>query len=1040
MNLPQFALTHKSMVVTLVTIIAAIGTHNFLNMPRREDPEITVRFATITTTWAGAPANRVEELITDPIETAVAAIPEVDRITSRSSSGQSVVSVFLEDDVRKPEQIWDDVRAKVSTTQGQLPEGVDPPVVDSDHGDVYAIVLALHQIPSRGEKNIDRRYSPRELEVFAEGIKDQLELLDDVARIAFWGHRPERIYVEIDSADWARVNLNVPQLRTLFESRNIVKPGGQLDTATGSYAINPTGQFTSVDQMKDLIVARVEGNLPVRLADLPFRIDRRYQEPPRVLTRFSDPGHMSQPALVLGITMKSGRNLVQMGQAVDKTLAELKSRILPPDLELTTINDLPRQVNQRIGQFQISLLQGIVIVLVAAVLLMGWRAALIMGATVPISMISTFAVVRYVGIELEQFSVASLIIALGLVVDNAIVVSENAVRLMRAGMPKQDAIIRGPRELTVPLLTSTLTTIFAFLPILTIYGNVGEYVSSLPVVVAVTLLMSFLIAMLVVPIMCQWLLNETRPEPADATAPRAVGFYTRFMNGCLRQQALTLSAAFIMFVASLSLLPVIGTQFFPEGQRDQFFIRVWLPEGSPIAMTAKVTRRIEQTILAKSPTVVNGKQVQRLANVTTFVGSGGPRLLLTQYVESDTPYFAYLLVNTTDPELTRPYAREIREALAEEHEARVAVQLFVLGPPVRDPVAFRLSGPDHDLLRSKAREMVAIFQRTPGTKDVYSDWGTTGYQVEVRVDPYAANLSGVTNADVALTTHSLLSGARLTTYREGDHQVPVVLRTLREHRQGVNDLSGIFVSGQFGKVPLNAIAKVVPSWEPAVTHRRNNLPTVTVASQVEEGVLPNKVSARIKKDLDQMFQALPPGYRLAQGGEHEETTDAQRQVTAAIITAMVLIVLTLVVQFNSILKPLIILFTLPLALIGALIGLYLTGWALGFMAMLGILALMGIVINNAIVLIDFIERRVAEGQRLRSAVVVAGRLRFRPIILTSLTTIGGLLPLSLFGGPLWAPMTNAMIFGLIIATFLTLIIIPTLYVFFVEKFGMKVVD
>ena len=1040
MNLPQFALTHKPMVVAVVALIAAVGWYNFLNMSRREDPEITVRFATVTTAWAGAPANRVEELITDPIENAVAAIPEVDRITSRSSSGKSVIRVFLEDDIRTPDQIWDDLRAKVRTTHGQLPEGAERPIVHSDHGDVYAVVLALHQVPVGDKKQIDHPYSPRELEVFAEGIKEQLELLDDVAKVAFWGHRPERIYVEIDSADWAKVDLNVPQLRSLFEARNIVEPGGQLDTATGSYAINPTGQFTSVNQMKDLIVGRVEGNLPVRLADLPFRIDRRYQEPPRVLTRFSDPSRVSQSTLVLGITMKSGRNLVAMGQAVDATLAQLKADILPPDLKLTTINDLPQQVNQRIGQFQISLLQGIIVVLITAIVLMGWRAALIMGTTVPISMISTLAVVRYAGIELEQFSVASLIIALGLVVDNAIVVSENAVRLMRAGMPKHDAIVRGTQELTIPLLTSTLTTIFAFLPILTIYGNVGEYVSSLPVVVAITLLMSFLIAMLVVPIMCEWLLNETRVAEDATQTHRAVGFYTGLMHGCLRMKGLTLTCAFAIFVASLFLLPVIGTQFFPEGQRDQFFIRAWLPEGSSIAMTAKVTRRIEQTILDKGLTVVNGERTQRLNNVTSFVGSGGPRLLLTQYVESDIPYFAYLLVNTTDPRHTRAYAREVRAALADEHEARVAVQLFVLGPPVRDPVAFRLSGPDHELLRAKAREMVTIFHQTPGTKDVYSDWGTTGYQVEVRVDPYAANLSGVTNADVALTTHSLLSGARLTTFREGDHQVPVVLRTLREHRQGVDDLSGIFVSGQFGKVPLNSIAKVLPSWEPAVIRRRNGLPTVTVASQVEEGVLPNKVSARIKKSLAQMVKQLPPGYRLEQGGEHEETTYAQRQVTSAVLTAVVLIVLILIIQFNSILKPLIILFTLPLALIGALIGLYLTGWALGFMAMLGILALMGIVINNAIVLIDFIERRVAEGQRLRSAVVVAGRLRFRPIVLTSITTIGGLLPLSLFGGPLWAPMTNAIIFGLIVATFLTLIIIPTLYVFFVEKFGMKVVD
>jgi multidrug efflux pump subunit AcrB len=403
------------------------------------------------------------------------------------------------------------------------------------------------------------------------------------------------------------------------------------------------------------------------------------------------------------------------------------------------------------------------------------------------------------------------------------------------------------------------------------------------------------------------------------------------------------------------------------------------------------------------------------------------------------PYYAFLVVNVTDARFTEEYAARVRERFRDIAGARVTAEEFMLGPPIKNPVEFRLSGPDRDLLREKAQEMIAIFKESEGAVDPQSNWGSEGYYVDVQIDPNAANLAGVTNEDVALTTKTILSGTQLTTYREGDHLVPVLLRTNRETRENLSDLSGIFVSGTSGKVPLSSIATVVPTWEPAVIARKDNVPTVTVGSRVVKGELANSVAARVKPKLDEMMKGLPPGYRLAQGGEFEETMKAQTQVIRAVAIAILLIVLILIVQYNSMLKPMVILFTVPLALIGVLIGLWVTGWAMGFMANLGILALIGIVINNAIVLIDFIESRVAGGQELRSAVAEAGRLRLRPIVLTSLTTVGGLLPLSLFGGALWAPMTNGMIFGLIFATVLTLVVVPTLYVLFAERFGMKVV-
>ena len=462
MNLPHFALTHRSIVLAFIVVFLVIGSFNFATMPRREDPELIIRDALIITSWPGAPAIRVEELITDPIEDVIVEIAEVETVKSKSMVGLSVIQVSAGDAVMETDQVWDDVRAKVESIRGKLPLGSEAPFVNSDFGDVYEIVFALHQTPLDGAG--DYRYSPRELELLAERIEEEIELIDSVARVEFWGNQPERIYVEIDSADWARLAITTEQLKQLFQARNIVFPGGELDTADARYAINPTGEFTSIEQMKGLVVGRVEGQFPVRLGDLPISIERRYQEPARSLTRVTTPEMAHQEAIVIGVSMKSGRNVTQMSAAVDRVIGDLRASVIPPDVALERVNDLPRQVNTRIVDFQFNLVQGVLIVLGVALLTMGWRPALIMATAVPLSMISTFAVVRYFGIELEQFSIASLVIALGMVVDNAIVVSDNALRLIRQGRSKVEAVIQGTQDLAIPILTSTLTTIAALLP------------------------------------------------------------------------------------------------------------------------------------------------------------------------------------------------------------------------------------------------------------------------------------------------------------------------------------------------------------------------------------------------------------------------------------------------------------------------------------------------------------------------------------------------------------------------------------------------
>jgi len=1037
MNLPDFALSHRPIVLVLVTVIAGIGIFNIFSMPRREDPEIIARDALVITAWHGASSTKVEELITDPLEEAISEIGEVGKLRSKSLVGLSVVQVTIEDGVTDTDQVWDDLRAKINDRKPQLPEGSSPPFVNTDFGDVYEVVLAVYEVPPEAQDAPAHTYSPRELELIAERIEDRVQLISSVAKVNFWGVRDERIFVEVDSADWAKINLTAHQLRDLFEARNIIEPGGELDTERGRYAVQPTGEFSSVRQMNDLVVGRHDRILPVRLGDLPISIDRRYEEPPASLTRFTSPQTPHKPCLVIGISMKSGRNVIEMGREVDRVIHELRNGVLPPDIQLTRVNDLPRQVNTRILDLGGNLMQGVLIVLAAALVAMGWRPALIMVTAIPLSMLAAVAVVRFIGIELEQFAIASLIISLGMVVDNAIVVSDNAFRLIRLGRTKREAVCDGAQELAVPILVSTLTTIFAFLPMLTVEGNEGDYIYSLPIVVTATLAASYLVAMLVTPLMCWWLLQDA-PQGAHKPAP-AQHRYDRVIGWCLDHKTVVLLTVFAVFGASLAILPVIGNQFFPAGDRDQFFVKVWLPEGSPIGKTSEVVEDVERVVLDMSALTTDGAKTERLSNMVSFIGTGGPRLMLTQEPEYDYPFFALVLVNTTDPSHTQDYARDVRQRLAARHDARITVERFVLGPPIKDPISFRISGPDEVLLRARIPEIVGIVESAQGASSVYTNWGATAYQVEVEIDPFAANLAGVTNADIALTTKSLLSGAQLTVYREGNHKIPVMLRTLREHRGDLSDLSGIFVNGAYGKVPLDAVAELVPTWKPAVIARYDGIRTVTVAARPVEGALANTVAAEIRPELERLMETLPVGYALAQGGEQEATVKTESQVLRAVFIAIVLIVLMLIAQYNSLLKPVIILITVPMALIGVLVGLLVTGWAMGFMATLGVLSLAGIVINNAIILIDFIETRIRAGDALRDAIASAGRVRMRPILLTTVTTIGGLLPLSLFGGPLWAPMTNGMIFGLAFSTVLTLIVVPVLYVAFAEHLRMKTV-
>ncbi|MEM1071610.1 MAG: efflux RND transporter permease subunit [Planctomycetota bacterium] len=1032
MNLPKFAITHKPVTLVVMAIVVISGLMTFVSMPRREDPRITIRAALVETYWPGASALRMEELVTDSLEDAIAQIEEVDTIESFSRTGYSRIDITLVDEVLEDtlDQTFDLVRDKVDTVRGTLPDGCGQPIVNSDFGDVSSVCVVVHTtgtVPGRA-------YSYRELELVASDLETELKRLEAVASISTVGVPDETITLEIEAAQWAKLGITRGELAEAIDERNIANSGATLVTPERRFPIRPTGELLSTDEISSVPIRSVDGQRSVTIRDLPFEVIRGPEDPRQSLVRFHSQADHAERAVLLGVTMKEGQNVVQLGADIEEVVQRFRETSLPEGLEVTRVNDIPRQVDSLIADFVESLWQAIAIVLLVACLMMGWRPALVMATAIPLCMISAIAIVPYFGVELEQFAIASLIIVLGMVVDNAIVVTDNAQRLMNEGVPREEASIEGANSLARSILSSTLTTVGAFLPMVTIAGAAGEFMRSLPIVVSTTLLSSYLVAMTVTPMMCSWIL---KPKPAKAGAKSRVGeIYTKLIHRCVSYRLITLSAAGLAVVMSLGLMPVVGTAFFPGGVRDQFFVHVTTPVGTSLEATEEIAAEVEQVILRTSASK-DGSGVERLQSATTFVGTGGPRLILSLDPEHSVPHYALILVNTTDAALSRDWVDELREEVASIPGARIDVRPYMTGPPVDNPVEFRFIGRDVDVIRSVGRDMLAAFLETPGTVMPADDWGEMVNVIDVDVDADRAYLAGVTSRSISEELNLLYEGGLLTTFREGDHLVDIFLRLTEAERESLESLDQASIRAPSGTIPLAAVADIGAGFEYGTIARYNRERCLTLGSQVADGFLANNVTSELFTRLQGMVEPLPLGYRLEIGGESEESVESQQKIGAAFAISVVAIFLVLLVQYNSILKPLVVLTAFPLGLIGAMLGLFFSGSPLGFMPLLGVVALGGTVINNAIVLIDFIESMVLEGTELREAVARSGLVRMKPILLTTLTTVGGLLPLALFGGPMWTGMSWAMIGGLSLSTVLTLLVIPTIYVLCAERLGMR---
>ncbi|MEM7586058.1 MAG: efflux RND transporter permease subunit [Acidobacteriota bacterium] len=1031
MNITQLAIEKNRVTAVALLVVAAAGISSFLGLPQSEDPGFLIRVAVVQTIFPGASPERVEQLVTDKLEKVIQEIPELDFVSSQSKTGVSIINVNIREEYTDLRPIWDNLRRKIDDARGDLPDDIQGPFVNDEFGDVFGIVVTIS-----GDG-----YSYAEIKEVADEVRDELLLLEDIAKVEIFGAQEERVFVEYNNARLAEYGLSPIQLQQLLQAQNIIIPGGSITTEFEKIVLEPSGNFESLEGIRRTVIQIPGSSEVVYLEDL-AEISRGYIDPPQSIAR-----DRNGSSLALAISMREGGNIVELGDVVRPTLERLQA-FYPIGIEFDWVQFAPDTVADLVDGFVVSLYQSVAIVTIVMLLSLGLRTGLVVATLIPMAMLATLAMMNVFSIGLDQMSIASLIIALGMLVDNAIVMSESIMVSMAGGKKPIPAAIESASELRIPLLTSSLTTAAAFLPIFLAESAVGEYTAPLFKVVTLTLLCSWMLSLTMIPMLCATFL---RVEPAgdDAYDSRFYRIYRGFLTGALKRRPLALIVVAAIFFLAMQGFGLIPNLFFPDNDRPTFTAEVQLPVGTPIERTEVVVKEIEQFIhdelvVGKWPekerlslwSRLMGKEARPdgVVNWATFIGNGGPKFTLGYNPGLQSPEYGILLINT----VTRPTVDEIIPHIEDfaakwYPDAKVTVQPLSTGPGAGPAVEVRLSGRETDVLFDLVDQVKAKLREIPGTKLIDDDWGARSKKLVVDVDGPRARRAGVSNQDVAISLQTFLEGLETTEYREGDELIPVTLRSVADERNNINQIEALNVYSQATgqAVPLKQIADVEVAWEPAKVKRRDRLRTVVVECYVEPGTTAAEVDAVLAPWMEEQAKGWAPGYGFEMGGENESSNEANASIGEKLPIAGLIIIMLLVAQFNSFRRPLIILITIPLGVIGVVIGLLLARSYFGFMTLLGIISLAGIVINNAIVLLDRIRIEIEDnGLTPQQAILESAQKRLRPILLTTCTTVGGMLPLWFGGGSMWEPMAIAIIFGLLFATLLTLGVVPILYSLF----------
>ncbi|MGB5334683.1 MAG: efflux RND transporter permease subunit [Woeseiaceae bacterium] len=1022
MNLTAAAIERNRVTLTIVGLVVLAGLFAFQTLPKAQDPGFIVRTAVITTRFPGASPERVELLVTDKIEKKIQEMPEIDSITSESRTGISVIYANFKESYKIMRPIFDDLRRKVDSVYPDLPQGTKVPEVNDEFGDVFGSVYTLS-----GDG-----FSYAELKAVADELRDELLKEPDIAKVSIHGEQQEVIFVEYNNARLSELGLSPQRLSASLAAVNILSSGGDIISGRERITLEPSGNFESIEDLRRTVL-QLPGGALIYLEDI-VDIYRGYKDPPNSVSRVN-----GEPTLAFAVSMRDGGDILKLGERLDTLMPELVAKY-PWGITIQKVWFQADLVDNVVKTFSSSLGQAILIVIAVMVAFLGLRTGMVVGSLIPTTIIASVFLMQVFDITINQISLTALIIALGLLVDNAIVIVESIIVRREQGESAVTAAIESGKELSTPLLISSLTTAAAFMPIAMAKSAVGEYTSDIFYVVGIALLTSWLLAMTFVP-----MLTTIALKIKSGTGNRAERFdgrwYTAYRNLLklsLRCQYRFFAVIIGIFVIAIFGLGLVRQEFIAPSEDPIFSAKLELPLGTSIETSQQVVADVDSFIRETYFAPAIGEP--RIRNWLTFIGEGGPRFQLSLNPPNPNPANSFLIANTVDPEDVDFVIAGIEDYVHDKHPDLAAqVKRLENGPPVDYPIIVRISGYDFDALYSIADDVTGYLYSLPEISNVKNSWGLQTKKLTVDVDQELARRSGVTSEDVAYSLQAGLTGIDLTQYREEDELIPVTMRTVAADRQDFSKLDGLTVYSQStgSSVPLKQVANVELTFEPGIIERRDRDRTLSLNVQLRSGATAAEVADVLEPRLEQDSMAWPAGHTFEIGGETEESGDANASIAAELPTAGMLILLLLVWQFNSLRRPAIILATIPLGLIGVTFGLLVANSTFGFFTILGLISLSGIIINNAIVLLDRIAIEIRDfGRSEADAVMVACQQRMRPILLTTATTVLGMTPLLWGGTAMFKTMAITIIFGLAFATALTLLVVPVMYsMFFRVKFA-----
>ncbi len=1023
LNLSQWALDHQAFTRYLMIVLMVLGVTAYFQLGQDEDPPFTFRAMVVRAYWPGATAQQVAEQVAERIEKTLQEVPYADKIRSYSKPGETLIIFQLKDASRPAEvpQIWYTVRKKIGDLRGSLPQGVIGPFYNDEFGDVFGVIYAL-----QGEG-----FSPAERQDVADDVRQRLLRVKDVNKVELFGTQDEKLYVEVSQKRLATLGLDLSQVLAALGQQNAMESAGAVQTPQDVVQVRVAGPFQSVEQLRAMPIRAANGT-QIRLGDI-ADIRLGYADPAQPKVR-----HNGQDSIALGISMAKGGDIIALGKALRTAVAEIEST-LPAGMQLVQVQDQPAAVSRSVGEFVKVLIEAVVIVLAVSFLSLGLhkreggtglrryildvRPGLVVFITIPLVLAITFLVMHYWGIGLHKISLGSLIIALGLLVDDAIIAVEMMVRKLEEGHSMMRAATFTWEATAMPMLTGTLITAAGFLPIGLAKSTVGEYTFAIFGVTAAALVISWVVAVMFVPYLGVRLL-KVKPHVGPASEVFDGPFYDRFralVNWCVQHRWITIGLTIATFVLGLAGMGKVQQQFFPDSSRPEILVDLWLPEGASMAATDEVTRRVEQRLAQESG----------VSSVTAWVGSGVPRFYLPIDQIFPQTNVSQLILLPQDLQARELLRHQLPQLLAAEFpEVRGRVKLLPNGPPVPYPVQFRVVGSDPVVLRGLADEVKDSLRQSPNMRGVNDNWNESVKALRLEVDQSKARALGVSSQSIAQAARTLLAGSTVGQYRDGDKLIDIVLRQPLDERDALTSLANANLPTASGKtIPLLQIARPVFGWEPGVMWRENREYAITVQGDVVEGLqgatVTNQLLPALRAAEQRWREQGLGGYRVEVAGAVEESSKGSSSIAAGMPVMLFIVFTLLMLQLQSFSRSLLVFLTGPLGMAGVAAALLALNRPFGFVALLGVIALMGMIQRNSVILIDQIEQDRARGVPAWDAIVEAAVRRMRPIVLTAAAAVLAMIPLS--RSVFWGPMAVAIMGGLIVATVLTLLALPAMY-------------